>query len=153
MCYCGTDLTFEHCCQPYIVGQRTPAHAEQLMRSRFSAYVIRNADYIHHTYAVEKRPENVIADIYDFAKSCRFIKLKVLNSEENGDLATVEFSAQYFYQNLFCQLNELSRFEKRDDQWFYVDGDITPAPDLKVGRNDLCPCGSDKKYKKCHATG
>jgi preprotein translocase subunit SecA len=20
----------------------------------------------------------------------------------------------------------------------------------KVGRNDLCPCGSGKKYKKCH---
>jgi preprotein translocase subunit SecA len=23
----------------------------------------------------------------------------------------------------------------------------------KVGRNDLCPCGSGKKYKKCHGTG
>jgi hypothetical protein len=22
---------------------------------------------------------------------------------------------------------------------------------VKAGRNDLCPCGSGKKYKKCHA--
>jgi hypothetical protein len=25
-----------------------------------------------------------------------------------------------------------------------------PAPSGKVGRNDPCPCGSGKKYKKCH---
>lgn len=23
----------------------------------------------------------------------------------------------------------------------------------KVGRNDPCPCGSGKKFKKCHGTG
>ena len=26
----------------------------------------------------------------------------------------------------------------------------TPPPPAKVGRNDPCPCGSGKKYKKCH---
>ena len=25
-----------------------------------------------------------------------------------------------------------------------------PAAETKVGRNDPCPCGSGKKYKKCH---
>jgi uncharacterized protein YecA (UPF0149 family) len=24
--------------------------------------------------------------------------------------------------------------------------------EAKVGRNDPCPCGSGKKYKKCHGT-
>ena len=153
MCYCGTDLTFENCCQPFISGQSLPEHAEQLMRSRFSAYVTNNAQYIHDTYGEEKRQDNSVADIRDFAQSCRFIKLEVLNNSEDADLANVEFSVKYFYQNLFCQLNESSRFEKRAGKWFYIDGDITPTADIKVGRNDLCPCGSNKKYKKCHATG
>ena len=26
---------------------------------------------------------------------------------------------------------------------------IIPAQSLKIGRNELCPCGSEKKYKKC----
>jgi len=29
-------------------------------------------------------------------------------------------------------------------------GKTRDAEGNKVGRNDLCPCGSGKKYKKCH---
>jgi len=49
---------------------------------------------------------------------------------------------------------ERSRFVKEGDRWYYVDG-LLPTPvtyrreEEKVGRNDLCPCGSGKKYKKC----
>jgi SEC-C motif-containing protein len=49
---------------------------------------------------------------------------------------------------------ERSRFVKESDRWYYVDG-LLPTPvtyrreEEKVGRNDPCPCGSGKKYKKC----
>ena len=49
---------------------------------------------------------------------------------------------------------ERSRFVKEGDRWYYVDG-LLPTPvtyrreEEKVGRNDPCPCGSGKKYKKC----
>jgi len=28
-----------------------------------------------------------------------------------------------------------------------------PPEYRSVGRNDLCPCGSGKKFKKCHGAG
>ena len=121
------------------------------MRSRFSAYVVNNPAYIQQTYAQEKQAENSVKEIADFANSCRFIKLTVINTEQQETQAWVEFEADYFYQNLFCKLKERSYFELRDDTWYYVDGIITPTTDIKVGRNDECPCGSEKKYKKCHA--
>jgi SEC-C motif-containing protein len=47
----------------------------------------------------------------------------------------------------------MSHFEKRDGNWIYIDGDIVPPKpikkDKKIGRNEPCPCGSGKKYKKC----
>jgi SEC-C motif-containing protein len=48
----------------------------------------------------------------------------------------------------------VSRFLKQDGEWYFVDGQLV-APKTekrnqpKVGRNDPCPCGSAKKYKKC----
>ena len=31
-----------------------------------------------------------------------------------------------------------------------TDGNKTSEDKIKIGRNDPCPCGSGKKYKKCH---
>lgn len=150
MCYCGSELAFEQCCQPFINNTAIPSTAEQLMRSRFSAYVINKPAYIQQTYAKEKHAENTVQEIADFATSCRFVALTVINTEQHDNQAWVEFEATYFYQNLFCKLHERSYFELRDTVWYYVDGVITPTADIKIGRNDVCPCGSDKKYKKCH---
>ncbi|MGN5267109.1 YchJ family metal-binding protein [Aeromonas dhakensis] len=45
-------------------------------------------------------------------------------------------------------LHERSRFVRHQGRWVYTDGEQDPAP-LRVGRNDPCPCGSGKKFKKC----
>jgi preprotein translocase subunit SecA len=50
---------------------------------------------------------------------------------------------------------EARRKAQREQNLVYSAGDSTPAGPVKrevakVGRNDPCPCGSGKKFKKCH---
>ena len=150
-CPCGSESTYELCCQPFHTGASQADTPEQLMRSRFSAYALKDAKYVFSTYAQTQQAANPVREIKDFANSCRFTKLSVLETEHNEQEGFVEFKANYFYQNLYCELHEKSRFIKEDGLWRYLDGDITPVADIKIGRNDECPCGSGKKYKKCHA--
>ncbi|NMM40253.1 YchJ family protein [Pseudoalteromonas arctica] len=149
-CLCGNQYSYQDCCQKLHLGTEQATTAEQLMRSRYVAYALKNAKYIYQTYAQEKQAENPVKEIADFANSCRFIKLAVINTEQQQSNAEVEFCVSYFYQSLFCQLHERSSFIKEDGQWRYLDGEIFPVADIKVSRNDECPCGSGKKYKKCH---
>ncbi|MEW8683176.1 MAG: YchJ family metal-binding protein, partial [Candidatus Thiodiazotropha endolucinida] len=68
--------------------------------------------------------------------------------------ASVEFIATYKEGGMVRPHHEISRFLKQDGVWYFVDGQLV-APKTekrhqpKVGRNDPCPCGSGKKYKKC----
>lgn len=151
MCYCGNSIAFEMCCLPIINGETKAENAEQLMRSRYSAYCINNSDYIHNTYASSKQAENSVRDIAAFAELANFIGLTVYNFEEVDNTATVHFKADYLCDGYYCQLEETSNFIVEDNQWRYLDGTITEHAEVKVGRNDPCPCGSEKKYKKCHA--
>lgn len=150
-CFCNSKKDYCNCCEPIHLAKINAQTPEQLMRSRYSAYVLKNAKYIYKTYASEKRAENPVKDIKDFADSCRFTKLTIVDSAHEEKQGFVEFKANYFYQNLYCELSEKSRFIKEDNQWRYLDGVIYPVADIKVGRNDDCPCGSSKKYKKCHS--
>ena len=150
-CFCGNQKNYEDCCEPLLLGDKQAETPEQLMRSRFTAYAQKNAKYIYQTYASEKQAENPVKEIKEFATSCRFISLSVIDTNNDGDRGVVEFKANYFYQNLYCELHERSQFIKEQDQWRYLDGIIFPVADIKVGRNDDCPCGSNKKYKKCHS--
>ncbi|NMF46572.1 YchJ family protein [Pseudoalteromonas arctica] len=151
LCFCSSRQNYADCCEPLHLSVKQADSPEQLMRSRFSAYVIKNAEYVYQTYAKEKQAENPVKEINDFANSCRFINLDVIGSNHDDNTGNVEFKAQYFYQNLFCELHEKSQFIKEDSKWRYLDGTIYPVEDIKVGRNDDCPCGSNKKYKKCHS--
>jgi len=150
-CLCGSQQNYKNCCEPLLLGDKQAETPEQLMRSRFTAYAQKNAKYIYQTYASEKQAENPVKEIKEFATSCRFISLSVIDTNNDGDRGVVEFKANYFYQNLYCELHERSQFIKEQDQWRYLDGIIFPVADIKVGRNDDCPCGSNKKYKKCHS--
>jgi SEC-C motif-containing protein len=151
LCPCGSQQNYADCCKLHHLNTQIANTPEQLMRARYSAYVLKNAKYVYHTYAGGKKAENPVNEIEDFANSCRFIKLTVLESDHEENTGSVEFKAHYFYQNLYCELHEQSQFIKEDGQWRYLKVLILPVADTKVGRNDDCPCGSGKKYKKCHS--
>lgn len=151
MCYCGKDLSFEACCQPLILGKKPALDAEQLMRSRYSAYCVNACEYIHKTYAQSYQTANPVAEIAAFAELANFIKLEVFEHKTVNDTATVHFRVHYLCDGYYCQLEELSHFVTEQGLWRYTEGEITPHVEVKLGRNDSCPCGSNKKYKKCHS--
>jgi len=153
-CPCGSGRTFRDCCMPYLTGKINPPTAEALMRSRYTAYVKHAIDYIINT-CLEK--ENINPDgIKDWSEKSNWLGLKIITVKGGGiadNSGTVVFEAAYERKGLKNTHNEIAKFVKKDDRWFYEDGKIAPKPVVrsteKVGRNDPCPCKSGKKYKHC----
>ena len=144
-CPCGSGLKLSDCCLPLITGMATANSAESLMRSRYTAYVLGNSSYLSSSWHVSTRPPHL-----DENPGVEWLGLEVLSRKAGlaGDTkGSVEFIARYQRQGVPGQVHENSRFVKEQGQWFYLDGDLKTA--ATVGRNDPCPCGSGKKFKKC----
>jgi len=156
-CPCGTGKTYIDCCGIFITHQKTPPTPELLMRSRYTAYWQGNMEYIAQTM---KAPASNNFDI-DTAKKeagkIHWIKLEVINATHDCMHGEVEFVAQYLMEDKKYALHEISQFNFVEEKWYYVDGtqpQEKPAahPIKKIGRNEMCPCCSNKKYKKCCST-
>lgn len=118
-CYCGSGKNFNNCCEPYIQGTFKAPTAQALMRSRYSAYAVHNADYLWQTTALKERRHHSKAAILEWAKTNQWLKLEVLNATET----TVEFKAYYLDGLLRAQVHhEKSTFVKEEGNWYYVDG-------------------------------
>jgi len=157
LCPCGSTLSFDACCQLFITQIQKPTTAEQLMRSRFSAYALRNAQYIFDTYGISQQSKQSVTDIQTWADECTWLALVIHESTED----LVEFSAYYIADNTLCELRERSKFTLEKGLWRYIDGKITVNDELaKIKRNELCPCNKyptawsakkNKKFKHCCA--
>jgi len=149
-CTCGLAIPFKECCGKYIYGTAVPVTPEQLMRSRYSAYVHNVPVYLmatHHPDFIADLNEELIEET---AKNTDWLRLEVIFSQgdDSCDEGTVEFKAWFQDGEQEACLHERSRFAFADQQWFYTNGELNPTP-MKQGRNDLCLCGSGKKHKKC----
>jgi len=153
-CYCGSDLSFEYCCDPLLAGKKIAQTAEQLMRARFSAFCTENADYLIASHHPSKRSTNDKSELEATFKQCEWLKLSVVDSTEGLSTDThgeVEFIAIYRQNGELSRLHERSQFIKEDSHWFYLDGLILNQSDaIKLQRNEPCWCASGKKFKKCH---
>jgi len=164
-CPCGSSRPYDHCCGLYHSGRSFAETAEKLMRSRYTAFVLRNGDYLAATLAKENRRgfdgDSIGRD------QTHWTGLEIIDRVAGGifdQTGIVEFIASFVENGQTYQLHERSNFERRDGKWFYVDG-IFPGDTKqhsegaslqegkttleKVGRNAPCPCGSGKKFKKC----
>ena len=120
ICPCGSELPFAHCCEPYIKGVIKAQTAEALMRSRYSAYAVHNADYLYATTVPKERRQHSKAAILEWAKYNQRLKLEVLAGTET----TVEFKAYYLDASLQARVHhEKSAFIKEQGSWYYVDGE------------------------------
>lgn len=120
-CYCGNNVSFQNCCEPYIKGIKNTPTAETLMRSRYSAFATGAADYLVNTTHISKRRFHNKKDILDWSQANKWLKLEVLTSTEN----TVTFKAYYLDENLKAQVHyEHSTFKLENEKWFYVDGEF-----------------------------
>ena len=119
-CYCGNNVSFENCCEPYIKGIANAPTAEALMRSRYSSFATGAADYLVNTTHISKRRFHNKKDILAWSQANKWLKLEVLTSSEN----TVTFNAYYLDENLKAQVHyEHSTFKLENGLWFYVDGE------------------------------
>jgi SEC-C motif domain protein len=152
-CSCGSGKVYGECCGPIIAGTPAPT-AEALMRSRFTAFARGNLDHIERTCAKVERGK-VETSGAGSSSEVEWVGLQILDTIAGGtedDTGIVEFAARYRSGDRIEVHRERSNFCREDGQWVYVDGVVTIAADAgtgKIGRNDPCPCGSGKKYKKC----
>ncbi len=151
-CLCGSILPYQQCCQPYHEGEKIPATAEQLMRSRFTAYAMRNIAYLQATWESSHRPEKI-----DFSKeTVQWQRLEIVSVKKGGlkdEKGIVEFKAFYTLDGQEAVMNEISRFKKIAQRWFYLDGLVKSIGQVNQtnnqGKNAPCSCGSGKKFKRC----
>lgn len=122
-CFCGREKTYKICCGEIHLGLKNPSCAEDLMRSRYSAFVLGLGDYLNNSHHINTRNESEKEAIENWAKSVKWIELKVINSTlgtEKDEVGTVEFKA-YFKQGLFKKvIHENSTFKKVDGRWYYL---------------------------------
>jgi SEC-C motif domain protein len=158
LCPCGSGTEFDACCGPIIGGAPAPT-AEALMRSRFTAYTRGEYGHIDRTHAAAIRGEHDQAETEAASKGVTWVDLTIVDTDKGGvddDTGMVEFRARFRQGAPTTPLlthHEKSVFRREDGNWVYVDGEMSPkGPPVrvtKVGRNDPCPCGSGKKFKKC----
>jgi len=156
-CPCGSDLTYADCCEPMITGAKPAETAEALMRSRYTAHLEVAVDYLISTIHPDHREGTDENSIRRWAERTEWQKLEVLECTAGGSDDTegkVEFKAHFRDEGFRKCHHEIAEFVKEEDIWYFKDGQPGVAEQYvretpKVGRNDPCPCGSGKKFKKC----
>jgi SEC-C motif-containing protein len=156
-CPCGAGRPFSACCGPFLAGAPAPT-AEALMRSRYTAYVRGDVEHVLRTHRAPSGAEVDRAAVERFAREASWRGLEIVATERGGvddDEGVVEFIARYQQGGRELAHHERSTFARVDGRWMFVDGAAVKAAPARraagqVGRNDPCPCGSGKKYKRCH---
>jgi SEC-C motif-containing protein len=156
-CPCGSGETYAACCEPIIKGERAAATAEQLMRARYTAYTQVEMDFLESSLHPDSREGSDPEGARDWAENSEWHGLTIVDVQDGGEddeTGRVEFIASYEYEGEDQQYHEVAEFARADGAWHFVEG--RPAvkkpvvrEEPKVGRNDPCPCGSGKKYKRC----
>ena len=122
ICPCKQDnKTFENCCGPYIMGHKKVALPRLLMASRYTAYVLRNWDYIIKTQAGMAAQRFNLIEAKE--NQIEWLDLKII-SETMSDCknkATVQFEASFCCQGKIACLKENSQFEYILESWYYTD--------------------------------
>jgi len=157
ICPCGSDSVYMDCCEPVIKGRRQAATAEELMRSRYSAYVMKEIDHLLSSLHPDHRSDFNQDTTRAWAERSAWHRLDVLSTAGGGvedSEGTVEFVATFTDNGTRHEHHELSSFKKEDGIWYLVDGKVLPPKQFvraepKTGRNDPCICGSGRKFKKC----
>lgn len=121
-CPCGLPAKYAECCGRLHRGEAQATTAEQLMRSRYSAFAVRDEAYLLRSWDPATRPADV-----DFDPGMRWERLEVLAATGGGPFhteGTVEFRAHYRSGGAAGVLREHSRFRREAGEWVYLDGEI-----------------------------
>ncbi|MEP5763947.1 MAG: YchJ family metal-binding protein [Halieaceae bacterium] len=120
-CHCGQPQSFSECCGRFIEGAAAAQTAEQLMRSRYSAFVEEDEAYLLASWHASTRPSRV-----RFNPDQHWLGLSIKSTQAGGSgdaSGKVEFVARYKIHGRGHRLHEISRFEQLDGRWYYLDGE------------------------------
>ena len=121
-CPCLSGEQYDECCGRFHRGDAEAPTAEQLMRSRYSAFVVLDAAYLLRTWHSSTRPASM-----DLDPDIQWRRLDILGTVNGGPLdatGTVEFAAHYRSDGERGVQREISRFVREGKRWYYVDGDV-----------------------------
>lgn len=122
LCLCDSGKAYEICCQPFVEQVSDAPTAETLMRSRYTAFVMKNEAYLRYSW----HPDYCPADIR-LNENTRWLGLVIKNTNaggENDSKGEVEFVARSKFNGKASRLHETSRFTRFENRWVYVDGKI-----------------------------
>ncbi len=156
-CPCCSDKNYADCCEAVIKGTKKAATPEELMRARYAAYAKGEIDFIVDSTHSCQREANDREELRRWSENSEWLGLQILNTEKGGpedNTGFVEFIATYIDRGVKMEHHEYSEFRRENGEWFFYDGKIVGQKPFvreqpRVGRNDACPCGSGKKFKKC----
>lgn len=124
-CPCKSWKEYASCCMPFHYGRAKPETAEQLMRSRYSAYFFRLVDYLVETTHPDKRTPGLKKELestIDAPKWSGLTILGVAKGTREDKVGKVEFIAEYYVDGSLYELHERSRFKRYKGVWKYLDG-------------------------------
>ncbi len=124
-CPCGSGRSFATCCEPIINGKSDAVTAQELMRSRYTAFTMANVDYLMCSHHSTTRPDKERKSIEKWAKSVKWMGLTVLKTqsgEANDEVGYVEFKAFFMENGKPEQIHETSLFQRENGKWVYVSG-------------------------------
>lgn len=121
-CYCGNLKSYSDCCERFHLENDTAKTAEELMRSRYSAFATQNFTYLLKTQDPQTSQLFDLDSNKKWAASVTFIKLEILNSRQMHNTGFVEFNAHYKIKTTgeMHIHHEKSQFKLDQGQWFYI---------------------------------
>lgn len=119
LCPCGSSKDYAKCCGVWHHNEAPAPDAATLMRSRYSAFVLDELDYLLKTWHPDTRPESLEPNPGDIKWLGLDVRKHVVLDDSH---ASVEFVARFRQAGRATRLHEISRFEKIDGRWYYQDG-------------------------------
>ena len=158
LCFCGSGKELLACCEPIILGAAPARTPEELIRARFTAHCKRDYAFLVDSIHPDHRKQITEEEISQWASQVNWTSLEIHSSTpgETEEQGTVSFTAHFTIKDTPQELREDASFARHEGKWYYVDGhvyghDPYVRKQPRIGRNEPCPCGSGKKFKKCCA--
>lgn len=123
-CPCGSGQKYAECCEPFHQQVDYPETAKQLMCSRYSAYVLKMADYLLQSWDESTRPPTL-----SFDDNINWLKLRIIKTKKGGSgdkQGMVLFKATFEADNEKSVMTEKSQFRRNArNHWVYLKGDVS----------------------------
>ena len=133
-----------------------PDSPRKLLEARYQAFVKGDVDFILESTHPSVRSRHDRQAIAEWSRKAKWLDLNIEEETGEEDRGWIRFTVQYEEGGQLIDHRERAEFRKEDGRWLFYDSTFPKQQPIrraaeKVGRNDPCPCGSGKKFKKCCA--